>query len=54
MSFLLLIPFIVLPQSTLDHEMIYRKKTLALVESYIPEYSDLLSQHLYSPSEGIR
>ena len=52
MSLLFLLPFLLLPQNTLDSETIYRQKVLHLTESYIPGYSSILSEHLYYPAKG--
>jgi hypothetical protein len=51
---LLLLPLLLLPAHLEDAKPIYKTKTLALIDRYMPTYHDVISENLYYPENGIR
>lgn len=54
MLYPLLIFLFLLPEQETDDKSIYRTKTLALIDCYMPDYQDVMSEHLYYPEDGVK
>lgn len=54
MHYLLLLSLLVLPSHMEDAKPIYKSKTIALIDRYLPEYHNVMSEHLYYPENGVK